>query len=195
MIRDIDKAWMAGVIDLKGRLTSRRFQSRRTNRVSLIVETKERLIVQRLSELTELEPEMRDAKPLSEFLRHPCTIHCPEAHTHVIREGQEVPRMGRWVVTGSAFVVVAYNLLPYLQINRGYQEAMTEVLDNQPLAGRGAAEMLRAIKRLRSMGWELPAAYAPTKWPQINWAPEIRPSKIMEVMTDDVLLGAGRVPA
>jgi hypothetical protein len=151
---------MSGVLDLKGRISYKNNKLRKTRQVTLMVESKEYPVIRRLSELTGTKPEVRAAKPLSGFIRRGCTVHCPEAHVHVSDVELSMPRIARWTVTGAAMVVVLDNLKGYLQVDRGYPEAIAEVLAMPTLQGQGAAAVLGAVNRLQSLGWAIPEPYA-----------------------------------
>src|SRR6188474_1767126 len=111
--------WMAGIVDLKGRLVYKNNKTRATPQVVLTVETKEYPIVKALGVLTGTRAEFRRAQPLKEFMRRACADHCPEAHVHVADE-REMPQVARWTITGAGMVVVLSNLMPYLTVDRGY---------------------------------------------------------------------------
>ncbi len=152
--------WMAGILDLKGRIAYKNNKQRRTRQTVLFVETKVFEIVQAMAAMTGTSPDLKQAKPLSEFIRRGCVEHCPEAHVHVDRMGLMMPQTSRWTVTGAALVVVLHNLRPYLMVERGYEAAVTEVLANQNLTGPGANAMLVAVRRLQQAGWTVPEPYA-----------------------------------
>ncbi len=152
--------WMAGIVDLKGRISYKNNKARRTRQTVLFVETKVFEIVQAMAAMTGTSPDMKQAKPLSEFIRRGCVEHCPEAHVHVDRIGLMMPQTSRWTVTGAAMVVVLHSLRPYLMVERGYDAAVAEVLANQVVTGPGANAMLGAVRRLQLAGWRIPEPYA-----------------------------------
>lgn len=151
--------WMAGVVDLKGRLSYKRNALRATRQITLSVETKEWPIAQRLCALTGTAPEIRDRTPLNEMFRRGCVEHCPEAHVHVDRDGIFMPRSTRWTITGAGLVVVYDSLKEYLTVDR-YADAVKEVDENVALTGRGSVTVLVTCNRLQNLGWALPEAYA-----------------------------------
>jgi len=162
MLPPMKLGWMAGVIDLKGRLIRKKNKTRATPQVVLIVETKEYMVVKELSSLTGTSPETMDRRPLREWMRKGCSEHCPEAHVHVGDSEYEhlyMPPIARWTITGAGMVVVLSNLMPFLQIDRGYTEAIEEVTINTPLSGQGSSAVLSSIRRLSLLGWNLPEAY------------------------------------
>src|SRR6185503_19478151 len=104
MLPPMKLGWMAGVIDLKGRLIRKKNKTRATPQVVLIVETKEYMVVKELSSLTGTSPETMDRRPLREWMRKGCSEHCPEAHVHVGDSEYEhlyMPPIARWTITGA----------------------------------------------------------------------------------------------
>lgn len=157
-----DLGWMAGVIDLKGRLVRKNNKSRALGSAQLVlyVESKEFLVVRDLSRMTGTAPEMQNAKRLSDWLRHPCLEHCPEPHSHVRAEGLEMPSVVRWTITGAGMAVVLYNLLPYMRNDRGFSEAMQEAFNQMVTEGRGSGTTLKSLARLHELGWDFPPNFA-----------------------------------
>jgi hypothetical protein len=153
-----DKAWMAGVIDLKGRMIRKKNQDRRTTQTLVYVESKQHEVIRALSALTGTKPEAKKQSTLSEFIRVQCKEHCPDAHIHV-RDGWSMPMTTRWTITGGPMVVVMLGLLPHLRVDRGYREAIDDIMATQMLTGQGAHAIWANIKRLVDLGWKLPEAY------------------------------------
>lgn len=149
-----DLAWMAGVVDLKGRLTFKRNKTRATRQITLTVDSKEHVVVRRLCGMTGTRPEFRRTSPLSpELLRRNCAEHCPEAHTHVGTDWQYGSI--RWTITGASMVVVLDDIEPYVTVDRGYQEAINEVLAEVSLEGRGSIAVVGSLMRLHELGWTI----------------------------------------
>ena len=149
-----DLAWMAGVIDLKGRLTYKKNRTRATRQITLTVDSKEHLVVRRLCKMTGTKPEVRTTSPLSEeLLRRNCAEHCPEAHTHV--DTTWTYGSIRWTVTGASMVVILDGIESYTTLDRGYREAIDEVLDGIALEGRGSIAVVGSLIRLYELGWTL----------------------------------------
>lgn len=161
MISPIKLGWVAGVIDLKGRLIFKHNQQRATPQVVLMVESKEMPVIRELNNLTGTRSEARDRRPLKNFMRKGCTEHCPEAHIHIHEEleGLYLPAIARWTVTGAGMYVVLDNVLPYIQIDRGYTEAMAQVMENTALDGQGSGAVVSSLRRLHGLGWELPREF------------------------------------
>jgi hypothetical protein len=154
-----DLAWMAGVLDLKGRVLYKSNQHRRTRQLVLAVETKELGIIRQLCQLTGTKAEQQAAKSSKEWMRRSCTEHCPEAHVHVNDDKWQLPAIARWTITGAGMVVVYENLKEYLTIDR-YAEAVAEADAFVALDSRGSAQVLGSLQRLRNMGWNLPSRYS-----------------------------------
>ena len=160
MIPAHELGWMAGVIDLRGRIVYKNSALRKKNRqITLVAESKELPVIRRLAQLTGTKPEARNQSALSEFIRKGCREHCPEVHIHV---GPEVflPSISRWTISGAAMVCVLDNLQPFLMVDRGYPEAVEEARANTTLVGQGATATIRSLRRLEALGWDLPDEYA-----------------------------------
>lgn len=151
-------AWMAGVLDLKGRVLYKNNHQRRTRQLVLAVDSAEFGIIRRLSEMTGTSPEMKAPKSGREaiWMRRSCVEHCPEAHVHV--DGPEMPPTARWSITGAGFVVVYQNLKAYLTIDRFAEDAQ-EAHRYVALDNHGSGAVVKSLRRLKALGWALPMAY------------------------------------
>lgn len=155
-----DLAWMAGILDLRGRVLNKNNALRRSRQLVLCVDTGVPQVIRKLSQMTGTMPEVRDVKLFTEFNRRGCAEHCPEPHVHVLGgEGMMHP-VGRWTVTGAAMDVVLTNLVPYLMVDRGYPEVIHQIRATVPLTGQGSAAVLASVRRLFALGWNLPEIYA-----------------------------------
>jgi hypothetical protein len=56
--------------------------------------------------------------------------------------------------------VVLENLMPFLMVDRGYEEAIEQVSRDTTLTGQGSGAVMASLRRLRDLGWDLPARYA-----------------------------------
>lgn len=153
MISQVDLAWMAGIIDLKGRLTYKNNKTRATKQITLTVDSKEILVVRRLSALTGTKPEVRSTSPVSEYLKRGCAEHCPDPHVH--NEGGFTTGSTRWTVTGTSMVIVLDSIEPFVTVDRGYAEAIDEVMRAPALEGRGSTAVIGSLTRLYELGWTL----------------------------------------
>lgn len=149
---------MAGVIDLKGRLTIKNNKARATRQIVLSVESTEIPVVRRLARMTGGRPEARPQAPLKDWMRRGCNDHCPEPHVH-IHDHREMPPNLRWTLTGASAAVVMITLLPFLTVDKGFEEVIEEIVESVPLAGQGATAVLRSLKRLSDLGWDLPERF------------------------------------
>lgn len=158
MITEAQKAWMAGVLDLKGRISVKATPSRRDKQYTWHVDSKEILVVRKLCEYTASQPEDRQQRTLSEMFRRNCTLHCPEAHIHVEFDWN-MPRVLRWTASGGMFAILHHNLKPYMQVDRGEQETVDLILQNPTTEGRGSHIVLARAAQLQALGWELIEPY------------------------------------
>ncbi len=154
MFRPEELAWMAGVVDLKGRLTYKKNRTRATRQITLTMDSKEHLVVRRLCSMTGTKPEYRTTSPLSEqILRRNCTEHCPDAHVHV--DSAWTHGSIRWTVTGASMVVILDNIEPFITVDRGYREAIDEVMEGVNLDSRGSTAVISSLIRLSELGWSM----------------------------------------
>lgn len=158
MIPIHDLGWMAGVIDLKGRMLIKQNKMRKTRQIVLAVESAERPVIKRLSAITGTSPEYHAVRPIKDWMRRACNDHCPEAHVHVHDE-REMPAVSRWTITGAAAATVLSALLPFLTTDRGWEDYIQEIMETVPLTGQGATAVLGSLNRLRELGWDLPEKF------------------------------------
>jgi hypothetical protein len=147
--------WMAGVLDVKGRIQYKNNQRRATRQIVLAVESTEHAIVKELSRMTGTNPEHKKIDNKSGWYRRGCEEHCDEPHIHVM--GGEFPSTMRWTITGSSMVVVLDNVEPFLTNDRGFMEAKFEAIDQAVLNGRGGAAAQAGLRRLYDLGWDIPS--------------------------------------
>lgn len=161
MITPAKMGWMAGIIDLKGRVyvkeSSQRNPSRptTTRQIVLMVDSRFPGIIRELGALTGTKPEARSDKAIKEFMRRSCTEHCPEAHIHV-NDDRIMPSTYRWTITGVSLAVVLDALEPILTEDKGFLEFKEEILSSMDLGGRGSSQILAALNRLQVLGWPMP---------------------------------------
>jgi hypothetical protein len=149
-------AWMAGVVDLKGKITYKKNKTRATTKqVTLYVESVQKPIVDKLARATGTSPELKTRRPRWEgWYRKGCEEHCPEQHIHVA--GSDFLPAARWTLSGAAMAVVLTNLKPYIVQDKGFSEAVEYAFGNMVLYGQGAGMTVTALRRLHALGWELP---------------------------------------
>lgn len=162
-IAETDIAWMAGVIDLRGKVVTKNNTMRATPPIILLVESKNHQVVEKLCKLTGQRVEFHTEKRIREFVRRACDIHCPVPHVHVNDEGAGVmvPEMKRWTITGAGIVVIMHSMLEYLtpQARDKYAEISLGIIDNTPLVGQGSGMVNKTIRRLALLGWPIPHIY------------------------------------
>lgn len=164
MISSSDLGWLAGIIDLKGRVQYRRRTNASSRQMTLAIDSKNYAVIHKLSALIGTKPNMRPARPPREWMQRPCTEHCPEkqvAHQHA--QGPEMtgamPQMGRWGVSGAAMAVVLYNVIPYLLEWDTWTTYMQEAIEGTALDSRGSTATIASLRRLRDLGWDLPPTF------------------------------------
>lgn len=160
-VTEADKAWMAGVIDLKGSVLRKNNQTRRTAQLVLYVRVKDERIALRLSAMTGTAPE-RHSKPMAEaFMRRGCAEHCEAPHVHVNDTSPypwQMPPTTQWAVTGIAAAVVLANIAPYMCTYEDYAPVVAEIISNFAATGQGSGAVRKTLSRLSGRGWQVPPA-------------------------------------
>ena len=146
--------WMAGVVDLKGKVIRKQNKMRRTPQVVLIVESRHLAVIKELGRLTGTRAEAVKKAPSTDWYRRNCQEHCEDAHVHVV--APEWPATSRWTATGASMGVVLYNLQPFLRVDQGWDLMMEEAYESTALSGQGSGAALMGVRRLRDLGWEMP---------------------------------------
>lgn len=162
-------AWVGAILDMKGSIIHKKNQMRRTPQLVLMVETKQIDVVRELSKLTGTNAELQKPRTAKDFMRRACSDHCPEAHVHQ-NDNWQMPAIARWTITGAGAGIVLHSVMPYMVTDRGFTEMMRDTLKNAVIFGQGAGATMVMVKRLYSLGWELP--------------PEISAKLIQRVMQD-----------
>lgn len=159
MIEPTKLAWLAAIVDFKGRIVYRNSKQRKdTPQISLTVQCKELAILRAMSAMTGTTPELMKSMPLSTIMRTGCQEHCPDKHVHADRGGF-MPKTARWTVSGAPMHVVLHSLMPYLVVDRGYPELIAEIQAATPLSGQGSAAPLARCAQLMHLGWPVPQPY------------------------------------
>jgi hypothetical protein len=159
VITPVNLAWMAGVLDVKGAVTVKNNKSRRTPQVVLYVDTKEHRVGRRLSALTGVKPEPKEAQKVP-FARRGCREHCLEPHVHVMEDGEypwQMPETTRWSLTGATAAAVLLSLRPYMTTYSDYAGDVATILENLVTTGQGTGMVRASLDRLRELGWVIPA--------------------------------------
>lgn len=161
-------AWMAGVVEMRGKIRVVDNPMRRTLQLRLQVQSQQVHVVERLCAMTGVEIDVKDTREIMSSDRRGCVEHCPEAHVHT---GTMIPRMAMWAVTGTAAAIVLHNLAEYL--HEGTDLSMVDrYLDSLSLPedwrrpGRGMRAIFDSVNRLRILGWDIPVPLArtPRQW-------------------------------
>lgn len=146
--------WVAGVLDLRGKILRKQNQQRATPQIVIVVESSSVPVIRALSRLTGTAPDFRNQEELPhEWARRGCEEHCPDKHIHV---SPNLPLTAKWTVTGAAAAVVLFNVLPFLMSDKGWDETFQECLDNVKLTGQGSGAVRKTLRRLEDLGWDLP---------------------------------------
>lgn len=154
--------WLAAIIDLKGKVIFKNNKQRATRQIVLMVESKEVAIIKAIGDMTGTNPEYLTERRTPDFVRRGCIEHCPEKHIHALRLEQgetNFPPLARWTITGAGAAIILHNVAPHLVVNHDYYAIMVEILTNAPTYGQGSGAVNRTIRRLASLGWELPDKY------------------------------------
>ena len=148
-------AWMAGIIDYKGKIAYKNNKTRASTRqVTLYVESVQKPIIDKLAEYTGTSPELKNPRGRFEgWYRKACEEHCPDQHVHVT--GADFAAAARWTLSGVPMAVVLTALKPYLIQDRGFTEAIDYAFGNMVLYGQGSGQTVASLRRLYSLGWEL----------------------------------------
>lgn len=150
------KAWMAGVIETRGKIRFTNDATRKTNQLVLQVRLSNTAIVSRLCELTGTALDEQQAKTIEYTDRRACTLHCPEAHIHVLTS--EIPEHAVWSISGAGAAIVLTNLEPHFEATDGAGAVADNIYAGLPTAGRGRSAVDQTIIRLFRLGWKIPAA-------------------------------------
>lgn len=159
MIPEASLGWVAAVLDYKSNVIRKNNKTRVTPQVVLMVESKKWNIIRRLAKLTGSVCEPQQERNARNFMRRGCNVHCPKAHVHVPDEWK-LPPIARWTITGAGAAIVLYNVIPHM-VNaeeRGYPELLEEICGNLVLQGQGSGQVMKTIRRMEALGWELPPA-------------------------------------
>ncbi len=166
LLRPHELGWIAGILDMKGAVVRKKNQLRRTTQTVMIVETRHRDVILRLSNYTGTDPAIQhERKMKEEWAKRGCVEHCPEKHNHV--QIVTLPQISRWQVTGSSLAVVVHNVMPYLTDNdrtRAMIDAMESVSSTIPLKGQGRSAIDQALRRLSGLGWIIPDYLLPAEY-------------------------------
>lgn len=132
-----DLAYLAGVLDVRGNITTRRAGG--TLLPLVAVSTKDDRLLTWLCEITDIAK----VTTTRDFHKAGCSEHCAEKHVKVASIS------GRWSVSGSKATIVLAAVRPYLRV-RG-QEA-----DLALAVGLKAPRKPATPAKMATLGWPLP---------------------------------------
>jgi hypothetical protein len=156
-VTDTDMAWLAAMLDFKGRFGVNRAQTTASGtQVRIRMVSSNEGVVRAMCEMTGLDP-TRPKEFGTTKERRQCTRHCPEDHVHVI-----TAKSLYFQVSGVAAAIVCYNLAPYLRVQK---EKALEIYDvymrTDGGSARGRYRTKSAAERLRALGWRIPPELEP----------------------------------
>lgn len=156
MITDKQAGWMAGVIDMKGRIKVVHVTGRKNPLLMLYVESVELDVIRELERLTGTNAQFREKAIPDEWVRRNCKEHCPEPHTHVHERSPEMKESGRWHITGVGAAIILHNLSEDIVKNDGAAQLALSIIAMTTKRGRGWHTIVETRERLRALGWKIP---------------------------------------
>jgi hypothetical protein len=152
------RAWMAGVIETRGKIRFTNDANRKTNQLVLQVRISNTAIVARLCELTGTAIDEKDAKTIEYTDRRACSLHCPEPHVHVLTS--EIPEHAVWAISGCGAAIVLDNLVSSFEATDKdeIRAVAANIFAGLPHGGRGRSAVDATIIRLKKLGWRIPPA-------------------------------------
>lgn len=153
-MRSVDRAWMAAVIENRGKIHFTNDANRKTNQLVLRVSTKKMSVIEKLAALTGTKPNVHEARTIV-VDRRACTEHCDDAHVHTVAE---IPEMGVWAISGVGAAIVLADLREHFLDDTGIEALVDNLFAGLPPGGRGRAAVDNTIVRMRRLGWRIPPA-------------------------------------
>lgn len=151
-------AWMAGIIDLRGKVVYKNNPNRSSSQCTLYIESINMNVIEKLCQLTGSSVEKKNragkVESVEGWYRKSCEQHCPEQHVHVA--GFDAITSARWTVSGAGLIVVGEQIMPYLVSPTMIQEVVAYAREHLVVYGRGAAASVTALRRLDALGWKTP---------------------------------------
>ncbi len=138
MIPETDLAYLAGVVDVLGRIWTRPSSNgRRLPLLELNANRPE--LMEWLSDLTRTDVVVTSR----DYMRLGCAEHCSESHVHTVSTST------RWSVTGAKATIVLFNIEPYVFLKRPEVEYAL---------GLGMMSEMRAqtVRDMKTRGWVVP---------------------------------------
>src|SRR6266699_2830592 len=155
-LTDPQKAWMAGIIEIRGKIRFTNDSARKTNELVIQVRSTQTAVIRRLCEMTGTNISTQAARVIVVTNRRPCTQHCEEPHSHF---SGEICENAVWSISGAGAGIVLHNLFPFfIEDNAGLRVVADNILSGLPHEGRGRSAVDQTIIRLRGLGWGVPDA-------------------------------------
>jgi hypothetical protein len=154
MITEADKAWVAGILDLRALTFQVKSGKAKRKYLELQVSTLEPRIAARLYKLSgrEFRPSNTHRYP-NEWMKRACSEHCQQFHVQY----ESLRPMHQWQVRGTAAAIIMWNVLPYMtHTDLGFRELIAEVFARTPYHGKPGNAPRAVIRRLHKVGWKMP---------------------------------------
>lgn len=137
MIADTELAYIAAVVDLQARLTTRPSPNGRLPVVE--INGNNWPLLEWLSKMTN----SASFETRRDYQRYGCSEHCSDKHIHTTSHS------GRWSVTGAKATILLFNIEPFVWLKRP---------DVEQLLGLGLMSEMRSqsINDMKRLGWALP---------------------------------------
>lgn len=154
MINEGDLGWVAGILDLKGKVY--RLTARQGGRIqySLCVTDRNVPLIRQLCHLTGVRGQDHDGgrERAPEHWRRACDLHCPQEHVHVKPPGSTL----RWGLRGAGALIVIDAVLPFCRIQRDAFAEVRPEIASQINAQINPGKSGIATRRMADMGWAIP---------------------------------------
>jgi hypothetical protein len=137
-----DLAYLAGVIDTQGRITTRRTADG-TLLPMVAVSTRDTRLLRWLGQISGMRP----VTTRRNYSKAGCGQHCPDKHQHIVSES------GRWSVSGAKATIILRAVRPYLRLQ---QEEVGHALT----VGLEAPFKPATPQKMAGLGWELPEEWS-----------------------------------
>lgn len=163
--------YVAAALDIGGRIQVKNNKRRAagSRQITISLQTKSTRVTRALATLTGTSPDIFPSKPVHDWMRAGCTEHCLDDAGHLlkhipvssVRSHLTMPPTMKWTVTGAAAAVVLHNVLPFLTTDGDipWRDTYDEIMKQTVLTGQGAAMVLKVVRRLRELGWDIPAPF------------------------------------
>jgi hypothetical protein len=155
-LRPAKLAWVAAILDQKGRISRIPNQQRATPQIVLRVTSANLAVVNHLCALTGSTEDRKLRRTKKAWMRRGCTTHCPEPDIEYPGTG-DYPEYGCWSVTGAALIIVEWNVRKYMISGKDIRAAAREAEENLVTTGRGVGMVRHTMLRYEYLGWRIPA--------------------------------------